>query len=203
MTPKTEKPARPTSKQRQSQATQKRLLAAAFEEFQLHGLAGARVDRIAERAKANKRLIYIYFGNKERLFDAVLQRSLEAMIDAHTAPFPGDLPGYAVELFDYLEERPEVFRLFWWRHLERRDTSDVEQANYRDKVARIAEAQRAGRLDAKIPAAHLFAFLLGVVQSWSLASDALRDAAGEDAARDRRRESVREAVARVTGTSTG
>ena len=117
--------------------------------------------------------------------------------------FPDDLPGYAVELFDYLEERPEVFRLFWWRHLERRDTSEVEQANYRDKVARIAEAQRAGRLDAKIPAAHLFAFLLGVVQSWSLASDALRDAAGEDATRDRRRESVREAVARVTGTSMG
>jgi AcrR family transcriptional regulator len=190
-----------SSKQRQSQATQKRLLEAAFEEFQLHGLAGARVDRIAERAKSNKRLIYIYFGNKEQLFDAVVQRSLEKMIDAHAAAFPDDLPGYAVELFDYLEERPEVFRLFWWRHLERRDTSDVEQANYRDKVARIAEAQRAGRLDAKIPAAHLFAFLLGVVQSWSLASDALRDAAGEDAARDRRRESVREAVARVTGTT--
>ena len=130
-------------------------------------------------------------------------RDLKAMIDAHAVPFPDDLPGYAVELFDYLEEQPEVFRLSWWRHLKRRDTSEVEQANYRDKVARIAEAQRAGRLDAKIPAAHLFAFLLGVVQSRSLASDALRDAAQEDAARDRRRESVREAVARVTGTSTG
>jgi hypothetical protein len=49
-------------------------------------------------------------------------------------------------LFDYLEERPEVFRLFWWRHLERRDTSEVEQANYRDKVARIAEAPGASTL---------------------------------------------------------
>ncbi len=192
-----------TSKQRQSQATQKRLLEAAFEEFQLHGLAGARVDRIAERAKSNKRLIYIYFGNKEQLFDAVVERSLEAMIDAHAVPFPDDLPSYAVELFDYLEDRPGVQRLFSWRNLERTDTSEAEQAAYRDKVAQIAEAQRAGRLDAKLPAAHVFAFLLGVVQSWAIASEALRDSAGEDDTRDRRRESVREAVARVTGTSTG
>lgn len=191
-----------TSKQRQSQATQKRLLVAAFEEFQLHGLAGARVDRIAERAQSNKRLIYIYFGNKEQLFDAVVERSLEAMIDAHAVPFPDDLPSYAIELFDYLEARPGVQRLFSWRNLERTDTSEAEQGAYRDKVDRIAEAQRAGRLDAKLPAAHVFAFLLGVVQSWAIASEALRDAAGEDAARDRRRESVREAVARITVTST-
>ena len=192
-----------TTKQRQSQATRKRLLEAAFEEFQLHGLAGARVDRIAERAKSNKRLIYIYFGNKEQLFDAVVQRSLEAMIDAHAVPFPDDLPAYAVELFDYLEDRPGVQRLFSWRNLERTDTSEAEQGAYRDKVAQIAEAQRAGRLDEKLPAAHAFAFLLGLVQSWAIASEALRAAAGDDAARERRRESVREAVARVTGTSTG
>lgn len=195
------KPTVLTSKQRQSRATQKRLLAAAFEEFQLHGLAGGRVDRIAELAKSNKRLIYIYFGNKEQLFDTVVMRNLEAMIEAHAVPFPDDLPGYAVELFDYLEDRPEVLRLFGWRNLERTDTSEVEQANYRDKVAKIAEAQRAGRLDVKLPAAHVFAFLLGVVQSWAISSEALRAAAGEDAARDRRRQSVREAVARLTATS--
>lgn len=198
-----EKSAPLTSKQRQSQATRKRLLAAAFEEFQMHGLAGARVDRIAERAKSNKRLIYVYFGDKERLFDAVVERNLEVMIDAHAVPFPDDLPSYAVELFDYLEDRPGVQRLFAWRNLERTDTSEAEQAAYRDKVAQIAEAQRAGRLDAKLPAAHVFAFLLGVVQSWAIASEALRDAAGEDATRERRRESVRETVARVTGTSKG
>jgi AcrR family transcriptional regulator len=46
-----------------------RLLDAAFEEFAQHGLAGARVDRIAEAAQANKGLIYVYYGNKEQLFD--------------------------------------------------------------------------------------------------------------------------------------
>lgn len=191
-----------TSKQRQSRATQGRLLAAAFEEFQLHGLAGARVDRIAERSKSNKRLIYIYFGDKERLFDTVVARDVEAMLD--TVPFEADdLPGYAVELLDYLEERPEVLRLFSWRNLERTDTSEMEQASYLDKVARIAEAQSAGRLDARLPAVHMLAFVLGMVGSWAIASPALRKAAGEDAARDRRRESVREAVARLTATSAG
>ena len=50
-----------------------RILAAALEEFARHGLGGARVDRIAARAGANKRMLYYYFGNKEDLFLAVLE----------------------------------------------------------------------------------------------------------------------------------
>ena len=186
-----------TSKQRQSRATQERLLAAALEEFQRHGLSGGRVDRIAERAKSNKRLIYIYFGDKEGLFDTVVARDVEAMLDA--VPFDAyDLPGYAVDLLDYLEDRPAVLRLFSWRNLERTYTSEAERASYRDKVAKVAEAQGAGRLDAGLPAVQVLAFVLGVVGSWVIASPGLREAAGEDAGRDRRREGVREAVARLT-----
>jgi AcrR family transcriptional regulator len=50
-----------------------RILAAALEEFAHYGLGGARVDRIAARAGANKRMLYYYFGNKEGLFLAVLE----------------------------------------------------------------------------------------------------------------------------------
>ena len=50
-----------------------RILAAALEEFSRYGLGGARVDRIAARAGANKRMLYYYFGNKEDLFLAVLE----------------------------------------------------------------------------------------------------------------------------------
>ncbi len=50
-----------------------RILAAALREFARHGLGGARVDRIAARAGANKRMLYYYFGNKEALFLAVLE----------------------------------------------------------------------------------------------------------------------------------
>ena len=52
---------------------QERILLAATEEFARYGLGGARVDRIAARAGANKRMLYYYYGNKEDLFLAVLE----------------------------------------------------------------------------------------------------------------------------------
>jgi AcrR family transcriptional regulator len=54
--------------------TQASILAAATHEFARCGLGGARVDRIAARAKSNKRMLYYYFGNKDGLFLAVLER---------------------------------------------------------------------------------------------------------------------------------
>ena len=66
--------------------TQRRIMAAAKVEFSKNGLGGARVDVIAARAKANKRMMYHYFGNKEKLFQLVLEeaygefREAEAML---------------------------------------------------------------------------------------------------------------------------
>jgi AcrR family transcriptional regulator len=58
------------------------ILNAAQEEFASHGLGGARVDRIAERAGLNKRLIYYYFEDKEKLFQAVLERAYQHIREA-------------------------------------------------------------------------------------------------------------------------
>jgi AcrR family transcriptional regulator len=58
---------------RDADASRARILAAATQEFARHGLGGARVDRIAARAKANKRMLYHYFGDKDDLFLAVLE----------------------------------------------------------------------------------------------------------------------------------
>lgn len=60
---------------RDPDATKKRVLKAAKVEFARHGLAGARVDAIALRAKANKQMIYHYFGNKQDLYLAVLEEA--------------------------------------------------------------------------------------------------------------------------------
>src|SRR5882757_9942514 len=54
-------------------ATRKKLLTAARREFAENGLAGARVDEIAERAGVNKQLVYHYFGDKDALYLAVLE----------------------------------------------------------------------------------------------------------------------------------
>lgn len=86
-----------------------------------------------------------------------------------------------------------------WRNLERSETSSGEQASYKDKVVQIASAQRAGRVDAGLPAAQVLALVLASVQSWALASAALRTAASaRDATRAARRRSVREATMRLT-----
>lgn len=64
-------PKRP-QRARNPEATKRDILTAAREEFCESGFDGARVDRVAARAAANKRLIYHYFGNKEALYAAVL-----------------------------------------------------------------------------------------------------------------------------------
>lgn len=69
--------ARGTRPSRDAARTRGAILDAATQEFARHGLGGARVDRIAERAKTNKRMLYYYFGGKEDLFLAVLERAYE------------------------------------------------------------------------------------------------------------------------------
>src|SRR5664279_6543104 len=59
--------------QRDPEGMRLRILEAAKQEFAAHGLAGARVDRIAAKAGANKRMLYYHVGNKEDLYLAVLE----------------------------------------------------------------------------------------------------------------------------------
>jgi AcrR family transcriptional regulator len=67
---------------RDADDTRRRLLAAAKSEFARKGLGGARVDVIAEKAKANKRMLYHYFGNKDDLFQMVVE---QAYLDIRSA----------------------------------------------------------------------------------------------------------------------
>lgn len=101
---------RTAQRTRDPRATQARILAAAKAEFAEHGLAGARVDRIAARADANKRMIYHYFGNKDALFQAVLEA---AYLDIRTAEQRLDLD--ALEPEDALET---LVRFTWDYYLE-------------------------------------------------------------------------------------
>jgi AcrR family transcriptional regulator len=71
--------AEPRTRPRDAEATRARILRAAYEAFASKGLAGARVDEIAEAADINKRMIYVYFGNKEQLFLTVLEEAYADM----------------------------------------------------------------------------------------------------------------------------
>ncbi|MFF4507081.1 TetR family transcriptional regulator [Streptomyces sp. NPDC001401] len=119
-----------------STATKERILAAATAEFAAHGVAGARVDRIAAEAKANKRAIYDYFGDKNKLFAVVLERVLADL--AQAVPPSDDLPGYAERLFDYHRAHPEALRLVMWEALEIGDqpvpAEEARTRHYQDKI---------------------------------------------------------------------
>src|SRR3979411_1664490 len=63
--------------QRDPEGMRLRILEAAKQEFAAHGLAGARVDRIAAKAGANKGMLYYHFGTKDDLYLAVLEGAYE------------------------------------------------------------------------------------------------------------------------------
>src|SRR6266436_1757097 len=63
--------------QRDPEGMRLRILEAAKQEFATHGLAGARVDRIAAKAGANKRMLYYHVGKKDDLYLAVLEGAYE------------------------------------------------------------------------------------------------------------------------------
>ena len=159
---------------RNSTATKERLLIAATAEFAAHGIAGARVDRIAAAARTNKQLIYAYFGSKDGLFDAAIAARCAALMDG--VPFdPGDIPGYVGRLFDYVVERPEVYRLITWAALERPGAvAEFEAASYGAKLSAISELQREGRLDASFAPADLLALTMSLAGAWFSASEAVR-----------------------------
>ena len=100
-----------------AQKTQERILKAATKEFATYGVAGARVDRIALSAKANKSLIYDYFGSKDQLFTKVLEEQL-AQVYRSIAFSPENLPQYAVHLFDFAMDHPLLMRLVMWNSLQ-------------------------------------------------------------------------------------
>jgi AcrR family transcriptional regulator len=64
-----------TNRKNDPERTKEDILAVATEEFSTHGLAGGRVDAIAERTRTSKRMIYYYFGGKEGLYLSVLERA--------------------------------------------------------------------------------------------------------------------------------
>lgn len=64
-----------------TRTTQDRILAAALTEFAEHGFAGARVDRMARKARLNKAMLYYHFGSKAKLYRFTIQRLLEQLAE--------------------------------------------------------------------------------------------------------------------------
>jgi AcrR family transcriptional regulator len=101
------------------------ILDVATREFADKGLAGARIDAIAEAMRTSKRMIYYYFGSKEGLYLAVLEESYRRIraieSEAHLDDLaPEDalrrLVGHTV---DYQWAHPEFVRLVQGENINR------------------------------------------------------------------------------------
>ncbi|MWA06191.1 TetR family transcriptional regulator [Actinomadura sp. LD22] len=185
-----------------AEATRRRIFAAATAEFAAHGLAGARIERIASAARANKQAIYLYFGGKEKLFGEVVRCKVDEI--CHGADLrPGDFAEGVGRLFDWYRDHPELVRLVLWEALEGRGEVQGEAERREDYRARVREIQATGVVRARpgaegtrVAQDRIFT-VLGLV-AWNFAVPQLRrlvlDEDDDDVALARRRASVVEAA---------
>ena len=122
---------------RDAERTRQSILASATAEFARYGLGGARVDRIAQRAGANKRMLYYYFGDKESLFLVALEERYAHIRNAERA----------LEL-EHLDPREALRRLVaftWSYYLEHPefltflDSENLHKGRHLRKSRRVRE----------------------------------------------------------------
>ncbi len=151
----------PSSDERLRDADRSRntILAAARDEFALYGLGGARMERIAQRASLNKRLIYYYFADKETLFQAVLRQTYQHIRQEEQALNllglkPAEAIGKLVDFtWNYYLAHPEFLTLLnsanlhKARHLD--ESSHVREMNS-PLIETLAEILERGRKDGSL-----------------------------------------------------
>lgn len=138
---------------RDAEATKARILEAAKKEFAKNGLGGARVDDIAEKAKANKRMIYHYFESKEGLFQTVLEEVYLDIRSAEQKLHLEDLdPIAALEklvrfTWEYYLKNPEFLTLVNSENLHRAKhlkKSEIVKASSRKLVSMVSSILERG-----------------------------------------------------------
>jgi TetR/AcrR family transcriptional regulator len=155
--------------------TRQKLLAAARREFARSGLAGARVDEIADRAGVNKQLVYHYFGDKDALYLAVLEWVYEEIrAQEHKLNLEGLPPNEAIKKliessFDHLATHPDFIVLLndenrgGARHVSGSRKLEAMHSPLVNMVSKIlAEGVRAGMFRKGINPVHLYISIAGL-----------------------------------------
>jgi len=103
--------------QRSPERRKRSLLDSAIMEFSTYGIGGARVDRIAQRARTNKAMVYHYFGSKEDLYLAAMEdlysgiRNAEERLHLDPADPVGAMKALITFTFRYYIDNPAFIRM--------------------------------------------------------------------------------------------
>lgn len=140
------------ARQRDAGRTRREILDEATREFADRGYAGGRVDEIAARTRTTKRMIYYYFGGKEQLYVAVLEKAYAAIRQAEQSiDVDGLDPVAAIRrlaeiTFDHHESHPDFIRLVSIENIHRAEHMSEAFANVNmpalDLIVRILERGR-------------------------------------------------------------
>lgn len=131
-------PTRPATRRRSPEEVQARILAAAVTEFAEHSFSGARIDRISKRAKTVDRMLYYYFGSKERLYQAVLEHVYTRLMWAQS--------DFDVDADDPVQGMRQLVRYSWEHYLHHPElvrlvvTENLLRAKYFKKSPEIKRA---------------------------------------------------------------
>lgn len=166
------------------ESTRRRIFDAAVEEFAAYGGAGARVDRIAKNAHANKESIYRYYGTKDELLHRVLDKYLDEY-GAVLIPKAMEPDEYVTGLFRHQSVHSELVRLLQWEALEfgaDLDPGTVEnrENHYAEKIASIAELQDTEEIDPEFDPRHLLLVLLSLAHYWHALPQVVRMIMGRE-----------------------
>ena len=101
-----------------SDDTRNRILKAAFDEFAAHGIAGARIDRIAISAGVNKAMIYYHFPGKQELFNVIFQTEMDllkqevaAVLQQRDTSSTTDMSTAVRELLEYVASKKKLLAI--------------------------------------------------------------------------------------------
>ena len=150
---------------RDPEKTKARILAAATNEFAAKGFDGARVDRIARRAKTNKRMLYHYFGDKKALFEAIVGKLLSDQQQIF-AGAPTAIEDRIAFHFNMCPQKAKWLRLLLWESLAYGEGPVMAERVRRDAMAKscakMRDAQNEGNMLPDMPAEHVALALMGM-----------------------------------------
>jgi AcrR family transcriptional regulator len=139
---------RPRAREAKAAARREAILDAALDEFSARGFAAARLDDVAARAGVAKGTIYLYFADKEALFQELVRFQLYPVLGTFEAALASDLPlrailDQAIEIFAreiFGTRRKQVMRLII---SEGPRFPALAEFYYREVLGRILMAVRA------------------------------------------------------------